>query len=142
MERLRRGELFAEGRAPWLTVRDAISDLPDPERFPENTIPNHRHNPGARTYKGHTGSRLDEPAKTLKAGDHGVPGGRTCWRARMDRSATSLCAKQPGCKPSRMITFSRGVDGGHAAVGQRRSRSSGGGGSPLRGRQPAAHVTQ
>jgi DNA (cytosine-5)-methyltransferase 1 len=24
---------------------------------------------------GHTGSPLDEPAKTLKAGDHGVPGG-------------------------------------------------------------------
>lgn len=30
---------------------------------------------GARSYRGHTGSRLDEPAKTLKAGDHGVPGG-------------------------------------------------------------------
>lgn len=30
---------------------------------------------GARIYKGHTGSPLDEPAKTLKAGDHGVPGG-------------------------------------------------------------------
>ena len=26
-------------------------------------------------YAGHTGSPLDEPAKTLKAGDHGVPGG-------------------------------------------------------------------
>lgn len=31
--------------------------------------------PGARSYTGHTGSPLDEPAKTLKAGDHGVPGG-------------------------------------------------------------------
>jgi DNA (cytosine-5)-methyltransferase 1 len=61
--------------APWLTVRDAISDLPDPERFPTNKIPNHRFNPGARSYPGHTGSPLDEPAKTLKAGDHGVPGG-------------------------------------------------------------------
>ena len=30
----------------------------------------------ARKYlAGHTGSALDEPAKTLKAGDHGVPGG-------------------------------------------------------------------
>jgi DNA (cytosine-5)-methyltransferase 1 len=31
--------------------------------------------PGARSYPGHTGSPLDEPSKTLKAGDHGVPGG-------------------------------------------------------------------
>ena len=31
--------------------------------------------PGARPYIGHTGSPLDWPAKTLKAGDHGVPGG-------------------------------------------------------------------
>ena len=29
----------------------------------------------ARAYAGHTGSPLDEPAKTLKAGDHRVPGG-------------------------------------------------------------------
>lgn len=75
LERLKSGELFAEGRAPWLTVRDAIIDLPDPEKHPDNDVANHRHNPGARSYKGHTGSRLDEPAKTLKAGDHGVPGG-------------------------------------------------------------------
>lgn len=60
---------------PWRTVRDAIADLPDPERNPRNSIPNHLFNPGARTYPGHTGSPLDEPAKTLKAGDHGVPGG-------------------------------------------------------------------
>jgi DNA (cytosine-5)-methyltransferase 1 len=31
--------------------------------------------PGARPYVGHTGSPYDQPAKTLKAGDHGVPGG-------------------------------------------------------------------
>lgn len=30
---------------------------------------------GARTYPGHTGSRLDWPSKALKAGVHGVPGG-------------------------------------------------------------------
>lgn len=36
---------------------------------------NHIFIPGARTYPGHTGSPLDEPAKTLKAGVHGVPGG-------------------------------------------------------------------
>jgi len=60
---------------PWRTVRDAIADLPDPERGPPSRIHNHVFNPGARRYPGHTGSPLDEPAKTLKAGDHGVPGG-------------------------------------------------------------------
>jgi DNA (cytosine-5)-methyltransferase 1 len=60
---------------PWRTVRDGIAGLPDPVRFPKNSVPNHIFNPGARAYPGHTGSPLDEPAKTLKAGDHGVPGG-------------------------------------------------------------------
>lgn len=62
---------------PWKTVRDAISDLPDPEHSPEasRAITNHRLQTGARSYAGHTGSPLDEPAKTLKAGVHGVPGG-------------------------------------------------------------------
>lgn len=62
---------------PWQTVRDAISDLPDPETKPRmaEKYNNHRFQPGARSYPGHTGSPLDEPAKTLKAGDHGVPGG-------------------------------------------------------------------
>ena len=61
----------------WKTVRDAISDLPDPEHQPEKSAKflNHRFQAGARSYAGHTGSPLDEPAKTLKAGVHGVPGG-------------------------------------------------------------------
>lgn len=58
----------------WRTVRDAIADLPDPESR-QCKIENHVFNAGARTYGGHTGSPIDEPAKTLKAGDHGVPGG-------------------------------------------------------------------
>lgn len=62
---------------PWQTVRDAVADLPDPENNPAAAaaIPNHRFQPGARSYPGHTGSPIDEPAKTLKAGVHGVPGG-------------------------------------------------------------------
>ena len=61
---------------PWRTVRDAISDLPDPRRADySRSVPNHWLNPGARVYAGHTGSPLDEPAKVLKAGAHGVPGG-------------------------------------------------------------------
>lgn len=55
---------------PWVTVRDALSGLGEP-----NGRENHVFQPGARVYKGHTGSPLDMPAKALKAGDHGVPGG-------------------------------------------------------------------
>lgn len=60
---------------PWLTVRDAISDLPDPESFGAAVIRNHEFRGGAKTYVGHSGSLLDEPSKTIKAGAHGVPGG-------------------------------------------------------------------
>ena len=61
----------------WRTVRDAIGDLPDPEHRATEArrVHNHRFQPGARSYPGHTGSPLDLPAKTLKAGVHGVPGG-------------------------------------------------------------------
>lgn len=61
----------------WQTVRDVIGDLPDPEHEPlvARMYLNHVFQPGARTYPGHTGSPIDEPAKTLKAGVHGVPGG-------------------------------------------------------------------
>jgi DNA (cytosine-5)-methyltransferase 1 len=59
---------------PWRTVRDAIADLPPP-KVKACEVPNHILQLGARSYAGHTGSPIDEPAKTLKAGDHGVPGG-------------------------------------------------------------------
>ncbi len=67
---------------PWVTVRDALEDLPDPEQDPiaSREYLNHVFQPGARSYPGHTGSPLDEPAKTLKAGDHGVPGGENMLR--------------------------------------------------------------
>lgn len=68
--------LFPPPEKPWLTTRDAIADLPEPQDSEQKSKPlNHQFNPGARVYPGHTGSLLDEPAKTLKAGDHGVPGG-------------------------------------------------------------------
>ena len=75
-ERVRRmGE--APATRPWRTVRDALEGVTDPELHPRSSASflNHRFQPGARSYKGHTGSPLDEPAKTLKAGVHGVPGG-------------------------------------------------------------------
>jgi DNA (cytosine-5)-methyltransferase 1 len=55
---------------PWMTVRDALWDLGEPDGSNCHTLQE-----GARTYVGHTGSPLDLPAKALKAGDHGVPGG-------------------------------------------------------------------
>jgi DNA (cytosine-5)-methyltransferase 1 len=68
-------------RKPWRTVRDAICDLPAISiGEASREIPNHYLNPGARSYAGHNGSPLDEPAKTLKAGDHGVPGGENTLR--------------------------------------------------------------
>lgn len=54
----------------WVTVRDKLKGLGDP-----NGVANHVFQPGAKAYKGHTGSPLDQPSKALKAGDHGVPGG-------------------------------------------------------------------
>jgi DNA (cytosine-5)-methyltransferase 1 len=61
---------------PWQTLRDKISDLPNPTEEGDLADKlNHRLQTGARAYKGHTGSPLDLPSKTLKAGDHGVPGG-------------------------------------------------------------------
>ncbi len=66
--------------APWRTVRDAIHDLPTPTLLDDPGLGQHSFQPGARAYPGHTGSPLDWPAKTLKAGDHGVPGGENMLR--------------------------------------------------------------
>jgi DNA (cytosine-5)-methyltransferase 1 len=65
---------------PWRTVRDALKDVPDPRT--KHDIPDHIFRDGARTYAGHTGSDLDAPAKTVKAGGHGVPGGENMIRFR------------------------------------------------------------
>jgi DNA (cytosine-5)-methyltransferase 1 len=59
----------------WQTVRDAIRELPDPQSSEAKDYANHEFKGGARTYHGHSGSILDEPSKTIKAGVHGVPGG-------------------------------------------------------------------
>lgn len=65
---------FAPDELPWLTIRDALSNIPLPGEA--NYYPSeHIIREGAREYPGHTGSLLDEPAKTIKAGSHGVPGG-------------------------------------------------------------------
>lgn len=79
---------------PWRTVRDAIADLPEPREGRDTPgVLNHRLMPGARPYIGHTGSPLDEPAKTLKAGDHGVPGGENML-ARPDGSVRYFTVRE------------------------------------------------
>ncbi len=64
--------------SPWQTIRDALGNLPDP--MSNHGITDHVFRDGARIYTGHTGSILDLPAKTIKAGDHGVPGGENMIR--------------------------------------------------------------
>ncbi len=75
--------LVRPSEKPWRTVRDAISDLPDPERMlvgGTSKVTGHRLQVGAKSYVGHTGSPIDWPAKALKAGVHGVPGGENMLR--------------------------------------------------------------
>lgn len=62
-----------------MTVRDAIADLPNPQKV-KDFHPEHYFRGGARPYTGHTGSDIDQPSKALKAGDHGVPGGENMIR--------------------------------------------------------------
>lgn len=77
LDRLVDAELFSVSDR-WRTVRDAIVGLSEPTI--NNGDSNHRLQFGARPYPGHTGSPIDEPAKALKAGDHGVPGGENMLR--------------------------------------------------------------
>ena len=112
---------------PWLTVRDAISDLPDPrERDHSMVISNHWLNLGARLYQGHTGSCFDDPAKVLKAGVHGVPGGENML-AYPDGSVRYFTVRE--C--ARLQTFPRqlrlfgSVDAVHATTGKCRTRPPG-----------------
>jgi len=71
-------QLFAPDLLPWVTVRDALQHVPEP--LDKHGIIDHIFRDGARTYPGHTGSHIDWPAKTIKAGDHGVPGGENMLR--------------------------------------------------------------
>jgi DNA (cytosine-5)-methyltransferase 1 len=60
----------------WQTVRDALRGLPDPRlRDSLSGEKDHVYHAGAKIYEGHSGSSLDRPSKTIKAGVNGVPGG-------------------------------------------------------------------
>lgn len=89
----------------WRTVRDAIADLPEPPEPFEDRVehPDWLHHygwPGARVYRGHTPNELDRPAKTVKAGVHGVPGGESVLR-RDDGSVRYLTVREV----ARIMTF-------------------------------------
>lgn len=62
-------------KQPWLSLQEAIKDLPKPTTNGSRNWLNHQLQEGAKSYPGHTGSPLHRPSKALKAGDHGVPGG-------------------------------------------------------------------
>lgn len=58
---------------PWQTCRDSFAGLGEPsDTF---YISGHEPRGFGKQYPGHTGSELYAPAKALKAGVHGVPGG-------------------------------------------------------------------
>ncbi|MCX7279723.1 MAG: DNA cytosine methyltransferase [Burkholderiales bacterium] len=88
---------------PWRTVRDAIADLPSPHTRAAEAIRDHRFQAGAKVYPGHTGSPLDQPAKTIKAGDHGVPGGENMM-VMLDGSVRYFTARET----ARIQTFPDG----------------------------------
>jgi DNA (cytosine-5)-methyltransferase 1 len=79
---------LADNKKAWRTVRDALIKkpaLPPPLEPLDAKLehPDFLHHfgwPGAREYAGHTPNDLDRPAKTVKAGVHGVPGGETVLR--------------------------------------------------------------
>lgn len=70
---------LSDNLMPWVTLGEALKGIPEPDEigtFKED----HILRSGARIYDGHTGSPLNEPAKTIKAGAHGVPGGENMIR--------------------------------------------------------------
>lgn len=72
----------SEGLRPWVPVGEAIADLPKPYRAETSRRKwpkGHVLQPGAKPYPGHTGSVMNEPAKAIKAGVHGVPGGENMF---------------------------------------------------------------
>jgi DNA (cytosine-5)-methyltransferase 1 len=95
------GLIAAQDRLlPWRTLRDATSKLPPPVEGIEHPRWLHHYGwPGAREYPGHSND-LDRPAKTIKAGVHGVPGGETV--VRLDNGAIRYMTVR---EVARVMTF-------------------------------------
>ncbi|OBB89642.1 DNA cytosine methyltransferase [Mycobacterium sp. 852002-30065_SCH5024008] len=91
-----------DGLARWRTLRDAIGELPEPigHKVEHPDWLHHVGWPGARIYPGHTPNELDRPAKTVKAGVHGVPGGESVLR-KDDGSIRYLTVREV----ARIMTF-------------------------------------
>lgn len=70
--------MFPPEESPWQTVRDCLKCVPHP--LETHSIEDHIFRDGAKVYPGHTGSEIDQPSKTIKAGGHGVPGGENMIR--------------------------------------------------------------
>lgn len=93
---------IADDLERWRTLRDAICDLPEPlgDYLEHPHWLHHQGWPGARQYPGHTPNDLDRPAKTVKAGVHGVPGGESVIR-RNDGSIRYMTVREA----ARVMTF-------------------------------------
>lgn len=97
-----------DGKKPWRTLRDAITgvcadnkELPPVEHldrvdYKPGGYENHIGWPDARIYVGHTPNELDKPAKTVKAGVHGVPGGESVML--LDELAENPASDEPPYK--------------------------------------------
>lgn len=90
MSRLPMQPPLDDGKQPWRTLRDALKGLDgqpplppvpwdklDRREYMLGGFTDHIGWPNARIYSGHTPNELDRPAKTVKAGVHGVPGGES-----------------------------------------------------------------
>ncbi|WP_425427646.1 DNA cytosine methyltransferase [Actinopolyspora lacussalsi] len=97
----------AESTHRWRTLRDALTKDPklgepvhEKIEHEDNKFWHHYAWPGAREYPGHTPNLLDRPAKTIKAGVHGVPGGETVLR-KPDGSIRYMTVREA----ARVMTF-------------------------------------
>ncbi|MHC3424523.1 DNA cytosine methyltransferase [Streptomyces sp. DT18] len=111
--------LLPDGKKPWRTLRDALAGIDENEGkpLPEVTlkdvreklvvggIPDHIGWPGARIYTGHTPNELDRPAKTVKAGVHGVPGGESVMRLDDPSFDDTGCRYMTVRETARVMTF-------------------------------------
>lgn len=87
-------EIGPPSAGSWQTLRDALLAVPAPGQDVEVPLwPNHLFIPGARVYAKHSGSPLDMPSKTIKAGVHGVAGGEAMLR-HLDGSVRYLTVRE------------------------------------------------
>lgn len=80
-------------KLPWVTLRDTLRDIPRPQGTAPPDWPEHYEIYGARVYAKHTGSPIDLPSKTIKAGVHGVSGGEAMIR-ELDGSVRYLTIRE------------------------------------------------